>query len=89
MNHADILALVPPLDCLALLNRLEERGVKNAEVARILNLEPSSVSMWKKRMMPKEPHARRLIAIFELYCPNEKIPVLVALNQSHKESARI
>lgn len=63
------------MDCVKILSMLKEKGIDASKVAFILNLNPSTVSLWKKRKrMPIEPSGRRLIALFQFHYPKENIP---------------
>ena len=77
------------MDCVRILAMLKEMNVHGSEVAQILNIDHSTVSLWKKGQLPREPHGRRLIALFHLYYPAEKIPALVDNNHPQQEVAHI
>jgi DNA-binding transcriptional regulator YiaG len=74
MNHSDILSIMQ-LDCFRILTMLNKKDVGNVEIARILGVERSAVRRWKAGVAPGDPSARRLVALFELYYPEESTPM--------------
>lgn len=74
MNLTDIASILP-INTRQILALLNAKGRNNAEIARVVNCEESTVRKWKSGATPAEPFNRRLIAMFELYYPGEKIPV--------------
>lgn len=75
MNPADICIQVLPLDCQRILIMLNAKGLCNAEIARIIAAEKSTVRHWRANSRhPQDPHARRLVALFDLYYPGVQIP---------------
>jgi DNA-binding transcriptional regulator YiaG len=79
VNHADILSIMQ-LDCFRILCMLNAKNLNNAEIARIIGAEESTVRYWKlaRGRHPKDPHGRRLVALFELYYPNDPLPEMSA-----------
>ncbi len=75
MIPAEICLQIRPLDCFRILQRLNEKGLDNAEIARIIGVERSTPRHWKlTKRAPQDPQARRLVALFQLYYPKEEIP---------------
>lgn len=75
MIHADICLEIRPLDCFRILVMLNSKGLDNAEIARIVGVERSTVRYWKlSKRHPHDPFGRRLTTLFELYFPNCAIP---------------
>lgn len=68
------------LTTVELLNRLTERGVKNADIARALNVAPSRITeMRKGERAIKLDEAAKLVAEFSLESPQaQRVPPLPA-----------